>query len=99
MESGTPTQIDFIRSAMFIPHYAGATIPSDPMFNPAGAVDPVANTPNLWRNPTVDSLFDETTLRERRAALDGVLVTHLLARRRAPSYAPRSTGQASPTGC
>jgi L-ascorbate metabolism protein UlaG (beta-lactamase superfamily) len=70
-------EIDFIRSATLILHYAGATILIDPMLNPAGAVDPVANTPNQQRNPTVELPFDEATLRERLAAVDGVLVTHL----------------------
>lgn len=70
-------QIDFIRSATFILHYADSTILIDPMFNPAGAVDPVMNTPNQRRNPTVELPFDDDALRQRIATLDGVLVTHL----------------------
>lgn len=70
-------QIDFIRSATFILHYADSTILIDPMLNGAEAVDAVANTPNQRRNPTVELPFDDAALGQRLAALDGVLVTHL----------------------
>jgi L-ascorbate metabolism protein UlaG (beta-lactamase superfamily) len=72
-----PMQIDFIRSATFILHYAGTTLLIDPMFNPAGAVDPIPNTANQRRNPTVDLPFDDATLQRQIATLDGALVTHL----------------------
>lgn len=70
-------RLHFIRSATFILHYGGATILVDPMLNPAGAVDAVANTPNQRRNPLVDLPFDDATLRRLISEIDGVLVTHL----------------------
>jgi L-ascorbate metabolism protein UlaG (beta-lactamase superfamily) len=70
-------RMDFVRSATFILRLDGLAILVDPMLNPAGAVDPVAQTPNQRRNPLVDLPFDEATLLRLLAGLDGVLVTHL----------------------
>ncbi len=69
--------LQFIRSATFLLHYAQQTILVDPMLNPAGAVDAVANTPNQRRNPLVDLPFDDETLHREIVGLSGVLVTHL----------------------
>ena len=70
-------QITFIRSATFILRYAGSSILIDPMLNPAEAADPVPNTPNQRRNPTVGLPFDEATLTRMLGEIDGALVTHL----------------------
>ena len=67
----------FIRSATFILRLDGFTSSVDPMLNPAGAVDPVAQTPNPRRNPLVDLPFDDATLLQLLGEVDGVLVTHL----------------------
>ena len=69
--------LQFIRSATFLLHYAGQIILVDPMLNPAGAVDAVANTPNQRRNPLVDLPFDDETLYRELVGLNAVLVTHL----------------------
>jgi L-ascorbate metabolism protein UlaG (beta-lactamase superfamily) len=69
--------LQFIRSATFLLHYAQQTILVDPMLNPAGAVDPVANTPNQRRNPLVELPFDDETLHSKIVGINGVLVTHL----------------------
>ena len=70
-------RLHFIRSATFTLHFGGVAILVDPMLNPAGAVDAVANTPNQRRNPLVDLPFDAETLHRELAGISGVLVTHL----------------------
>ena len=70
-------QLQFVRSATFFLRLAGVTLLVDPMLNPAGAVDPVPNTPNPRRNPLVDLPFDDATLLRLLGEVDGVLVTHL----------------------
>lgn len=70
-------QMQFVRSATFILRLEGLTLLVDPMLNPAGAVDPVPNSPNPRRNPLVDLPFDDATLLRLLGELDGVLVTHL----------------------
>jgi L-ascorbate metabolism protein UlaG (beta-lactamase superfamily) len=70
-------EMDFIRSATFILRLDGTAILVDPMLNPAGAVEPVPQTPNPRRNPLVDLPFDDAALRRLLAGVGGVLVTHL----------------------
>jgi L-ascorbate metabolism protein UlaG (beta-lactamase superfamily) len=69
-------RIRFVRHATFVFEAGGQRVMVDPMLAPAGATDPVANTPNQRRNPLVDLPFgDEGTLALLEAT-DAVLVTH-----------------------
>jgi len=69
-------RIRFVRHATFVFEAGGRRVMVDPMLAPAGATDPVANTPNQRRNPLVDLPFgDEGTLALLEAT-DAVLVTH-----------------------
>lgn len=70
-------RMDFVRSATFVLRLDGLALLVDPMLNPAGAVEPVPQTPNPRRNPLVDLPFDDEALLRLLAGLDGVLVTHL----------------------
>ncbi|MGH2604642.1 MAG: MBL fold metallo-hydrolase [Dehalococcoidia bacterium] len=68
--------IQLIRSATLVITTAGRTILVDPMLCPAGAMDPIANTPNPRRNPLVELPFDDAELARLLARIDAVLVTH-----------------------
>ncbi|MGH2530861.1 MAG: MBL fold metallo-hydrolase [Thermomicrobiales bacterium] len=69
-------QIQLIRSATLVIALGGRTILVDPMLSPAGAMDPIANTPNPRRNPLVELPFDNAELDRLLARIDAVLVTH-----------------------
>lgn len=69
-------QIQLIRSATLVIALGGRTILVDPMFSPAGAMDPIANTPNPRRNPLVDLPLDDAARDRLLARIDAVLVTH-----------------------
>jgi L-ascorbate metabolism protein UlaG (beta-lactamase superfamily) len=69
-------RIRFVRHATFVFEAGGQRVMVDPMLAPAGATDPVVNTPNQRRNPLVDLPFgDEGTLALLEET-DAVLVTH-----------------------
>jgi L-ascorbate metabolism protein UlaG (beta-lactamase superfamily) len=69
-------RIRFVRHATFVFEAGGLRVMVDPMLAPAGATDPVANTPNQRRNPLVDLPFgDEGTL-SLLDETDAVLITH-----------------------
>jgi L-ascorbate metabolism protein UlaG (beta-lactamase superfamily) len=69
-------QIQLIRSATLVVTLGGRTILVDPMLSPAGAMDPVANTPHPRRNPLVELPFDDAALGRMLAGIEAVLVTH-----------------------
>ena len=69
-------RIRFIRHATFVFEVGGLKIMVDPMLAPAGAAEPVANTPNGRRNPLVDLPFDDEVTRTLLEEIDAVLVTH-----------------------
>jgi L-ascorbate metabolism protein UlaG (beta-lactamase superfamily) len=69
-------RIRFIRHATFVFEADGLKIMVDPMLAPAGAAEPVANTPNQRRNPLVDLPFDDEETRALLDEIDAVLVTH-----------------------
>lgn len=69
-------ELKLLRHATLLLTYDGHRILVDPMLNPAGAVDPVANTPNQQRNPLVDLPLDNEELAGLIDTLDAVLVTH-----------------------
>jgi L-ascorbate metabolism protein UlaG (beta-lactamase superfamily) len=65
-------KIQLIRHATLLVNYGGKKILVDPMFSPAGAMDPVANAASDARNPTVEL---KVSLDDCLAA-DAVLLTH-----------------------
>jgi hypothetical protein len=69
-------RIRFVRHATFVFEAGGRRVMVDPMLAPAGATDPVANTPNQRRNPLVDLPFGEEGMLALLEATDAVLVTH-----------------------
>lgn len=72
----TGVRIRFIRHATFVFEMGGLKIMVDPMLAPAGAAEPVANTPNQRRNPLVDLPLGEGETRALLEEIDAVLVTH-----------------------
>jgi L-ascorbate metabolism protein UlaG (beta-lactamase superfamily) len=69
-------RIRFVRHATFVFEAGGRRVMVDPMLAPAGATDPVANTPNQRRNPLVDLPFGDEGALALLEATDAVLVTH-----------------------
>jgi L-ascorbate metabolism protein UlaG (beta-lactamase superfamily) len=69
-------RIRFIRHATFVFEVGGLEIMVDPMLAPAGAAEPVANTPNQRRNPLVDLPVNDEETRTLLDEIDAVLVTH-----------------------
>ncbi|HEX2739545.1 MAG TPA: MBL fold metallo-hydrolase [Rubrobacter sp.] len=69
-------RITFLRHATFVFEAGGLRVMVDPMLAPAGAAEPVANTPNQRRNPLVDLPFDEEETLALLEEIDAVLVTH-----------------------
>ncbi len=69
-------RIRFLRHATFVFEVGSLKIMVDPMLAPAGAAEPVANTPYQRRNPLVDLPFDDEQTRALLAEMDAVLVTH-----------------------
>ncbi len=69
-------ELTLLRHATLLLTYNGYRLLVDPMLNPAGTTDPVANTPNQQRNPLVDLPLDDTELAALIESLDAVLVTH-----------------------
>ena len=69
-------RIRFIRHATFVFEVGGLKTMVDPMLAPAGAAEPVANTPNQRRNPLVDLPFDDEETYALLEEIDAVLVTH-----------------------
>ena len=69
-------EIHLIRHATFVLDLDGIQILVDPMLNPAGAADPVPDTPNQRRNPLVGLPFEEDELARVIGEIDAVLVTH-----------------------
>jgi L-ascorbate metabolism protein UlaG (beta-lactamase superfamily) len=67
-------KLTLIRSATLRVEVAGHTVLVDPQLDPAGARDPVPNTPNPRRNPLVDLPQPADTV---VAGVDAVLLTHL----------------------
>jgi hypothetical protein len=67
--------VRFIRHATFVFEAGGVRVLVAPMLGPAGAAQPVANTPNGRRNPLVGLPFGDeiSTLLQK---IDAVLVTH-----------------------
>jgi L-ascorbate metabolism protein UlaG (beta-lactamase superfamily) len=66
----------FIRHATFVFEAEGVKVLVDPMLGPAGAADPVANTPNQRRNPLVDLPFGDEEMAVLLREIDAVLLTH-----------------------
>ena len=69
-------KIHLIRHATFVLDLDGIQILVDPMLNPAGAADPVPDTPYQRRNPLVGLPFEEDELARVIGEIDAVLVTH-----------------------
>lgn len=68
--------LQFARHATFILTFSGRNFLVDPMLSAAGAMDPIANTPNQARNPLVNLPWNDDELASRLAMLDGLLITH-----------------------
>jgi L-ascorbate metabolism protein UlaG (beta-lactamase superfamily) len=71
---GAAMRLRLIRHATLELEYAGRRFLVDPMLDPAGAREPVENTPNDRRNPLVDLPEPAEGIAERAEVL---LVTHL----------------------
>ena len=69
-------RLRLLRHAASVVEYAGLRFLLDPMLAPAGAMDPVANSPQPRRNPLVPLPVGEAELRDILESLDAVLVTH-----------------------
>ena len=69
-------RVRFIRHAAFVFEAGSVRVLVDPMLGPAGAAEPVANTPNQRRNPLVDLPFDDEETFALPLEIDAVLVTH-----------------------
>ena len=67
-------KLTLIRSATLRVRLAGRTLLVDPQLDPAGARDPVPNTPNPRRNPLVDLPEPAAAV---VAGVEAVLLTHL----------------------
>lgn len=65
-------KIQIIRHATHYIEYDGKKLLVDPMLSPAGAMPPVANTPNSFTNPTVNLNVPVSHLLQA----DAVLLTH-----------------------
>lgn len=65
-------QVQLIRHATVVIEVAGFKLLVDPMFSPAGALDPVQNAENERRNPLVDLPVDVNQF----VAPDAIVVTH-----------------------
>lgn len=70
-------QIQLLRHATLVIEVGGQRLIVDPMLGARENSDPIPNTPNQVRNPTVKLPYDETTLAQLIATLDGAIVTHL----------------------
>ncbi|HET6683300.1 MAG TPA: MBL fold metallo-hydrolase [Gaiella sp.] len=66
-------KLTLVRNATVLVEVAGRRILVDPMLDPAGAREPIENTANPVRNPTVELPFAAETVVE---GLDAILVTH-----------------------
>lgn len=69
-------ELTLLRHATLLLTYKGRRLLVDPMLNPAGAVDPIADTPNQQRNPLVELPLDDAALAAMLGSVDAVLVTH-----------------------
>ncbi|MGH3145084.1 MAG: MBL fold metallo-hydrolase [Rubrobacter sp.] len=69
-------KVKFVRHATFAFEAGDVRVLVDPMLGPAGAAEPVANTPNQRRNPLVDLPLDEEETADLLRGIDAVLVTH-----------------------
>jgi L-ascorbate metabolism protein UlaG (beta-lactamase superfamily) len=69
-------EIHFLRHATFVVTLEEITILVDPMFSPAGAMDPPPHTPNPCPVPLVALPLDNTDLKRLVNQVDAVLVTH-----------------------
>lgn len=72
-------QVQLIRHATLVVEVGGQRLLVDPMLGARENADPIPNTPNQVRNPTVKLPYDEATLGQLIATVDGVIVTHLHA--------------------
>ncbi|HCG31022.1 MAG TPA: hypothetical protein DEU95_15285 [Chloroflexi bacterium] len=70
-------QIQLLRHATLVVEVGGQRLMIDPMLGARENSDPIPNTPNQVRNPTVKLPYDEATLAQLIATLDGAIVTHL----------------------
>lgn len=74
--SQAAVEVTQIRNATLVVGMGGKRFVIDPMFDPAGARPPVANTANARRNPLVELPVDAESI---AAEVDAVFVTHLHA--------------------
>ncbi|HMM43996.1 MAG TPA: MBL fold metallo-hydrolase [Thermomicrobiales bacterium] len=70
-------QIQLLRHATLVVEVGGRRLLVDPMLGARENADPIPNTPNQVRNPMVKLPYDEATLGQLIATLDGAIVTHL----------------------
>jgi L-ascorbate metabolism protein UlaG (beta-lactamase superfamily) len=69
-------ELRLIRHATLFLAYHGINFMIDPMFSPAGALDPVRDSPNQRRNPLVDMPVENRELEQLIDRIDAVLLTH-----------------------
>lgn len=71
--------IQLLRNATQVLTINNKTILIDPMLAKKGSYDPIPNTSNTLRNPTVDLPLTETELTQLIGRTDSILLTHLHA--------------------
>jgi L-ascorbate metabolism protein UlaG (beta-lactamase superfamily) len=69
-------QLLFLRNATFLLEWDNKKILVDPMLGAKGSMDPVANTANTIRNPTVDLTLSDIAVQTMVQDIDAVLLTH-----------------------
>jgi L-ascorbate metabolism protein UlaG (beta-lactamase superfamily) len=70
-------QIQLIRHSTIVLSWDDISLLVDPMLNPKDATDPIANTPNQVRNPTIDMPLTDAEVIALVEGVDGIVVTHL----------------------
>ncbi|PTQ92630.1 L-ascorbate metabolism protein UlaG (beta-lactamase superfamily) [Mucilaginibacter yixingensis] len=69
--------LQLLRNATLVLSINGKTILIDPMLGKKGSYDPIINTANSIRNPTVDLPINDQALQQLINSTDAVLLTHL----------------------
>ncbi|RAJ83529.1 beta-lactamase family protein [Chitinophaga dinghuensis] len=69
-------QLLFLRNATFLLEWNNKKILVDPMLGTKGSMDPVPNTANAIRNPTVDLTLSDIAVQTMVQDIDAVLLTH-----------------------
>ncbi|NIG53739.1 MBL fold metallo-hydrolase [Chitinophaga sp. Cy-1792] len=69
-------QLLFLRNATFLLEWDNKKLLIDPMLGPKNSMEPIPNTANAIRNPTVDLTLSEIAVQTMVQDIDAVLLTH-----------------------